>query len=71
MNKVVDYLSTFNEVLDESFTNGGTMTNLFKYCAVIEVEFNQLHRRVMENYRLYALKDDRVSLPMNVDSKRN
>lgn len=61
MKKVADYLSTFNEVLDESFTNGGTMTSLFKYCAVIEVEFNQLHRRVMENYRLYALKDDRVS----------
>lgn len=62
MKKVADYLATFNEVLDESFSNGGTMTELFKHCAIIEVEFNTLHRRVMENYRLYALRDDRVSL---------
>lgn len=61
MKKVADYLATFNEVLDESFSNGGTMTELFKHCAIIEVEFNTLHRRVMENYRLYALRDDRVS----------
>lgn len=60
MKNISDYLKTFNEILDESFTNGGTMTSIFKYCAVIEVEFNQLHRRVMENYRLYALRDDRV-----------
>lgn len=60
MKKITDYLTTFNEILDESFSNGGTMTSVFKNCAVIEVEFNQLHRRAMENYRLYALKDDRV-----------
>lgn len=60
MKKLTDYLATFNEILDESFSNGGTMTSLFKHCAVIEVEFNQLHRRTMENYRLYALRDERV-----------
>lgn len=60
MKNISDYLSTFNEILDDSFSNGGTMTNLFKYCAIIEVDFNQLQRRCMENYRLYALKDEKV-----------
>lgn len=60
MKNISDYLSTFNEILDDSFSNGGTMTNLFKYCAIIEVDFNQLQRRCMENYRLYSLKDEKV-----------
>lgn len=62
MKKISDYLTAFNEILDDTVSKGGTMTALFKNCAVVEVEFNNLHRRVMENYRLYALKDDRVSI---------
>lgn len=60
IKKLPDYLAIFKEILDESFSNGGTMTSLFKNCAIIEVELTHLYKRVSENQKLYGLKDERV-----------
>lgn len=62
LKKLNDYQSAFNEILEDSFHKGETMTTNFKNCAIVEVELNHIYKKVSENYKLYALNDSRVRI---------
>lgn len=61
LQKLESYQSTFNEILSSCFSKEGTMSHMLRNFAVIETKLHKLYKQVSENYKLYAVNDNRVS----------